>query len=521
VATGHTASDQAETLLLNLVRGAGTAGLAGMAPARPLAPGVALVRPLLAISRRQTEAYCAELGLAPLEDASNCDLAFRRNLVRHRLLPLLRELNPRVEEALVRTAMVLRLDEAALAGRAADLPLRDEGDALAIGLGELRSAPAAVRVRVLGRAARRLGGGELGAAHIAAWLRSLAPGFRGEVELPGGLVWSVEQGMGYLRAGRKGPSPCPVPLALDGRPVRFGTWRVTARPVAARRDAGPEVAHVDADRLEGPLVVRARRPGDRFRPLGMGTTKRLQDFLVDARVPRSARAALPLVVCGEQIVWVAGLRLDERFKVTAATRRLVRLERTLAQKSPLPKGGGIERNIMDEGVGEVLIEASAIERRVSELGAELSEIYAGQEILLVGVLKGAVLFMVDLARALTVPVVLDFMAVSSYGTSTRSSGIVRILKDLEESVEGRQVLLAEDIVDSGLTLSYLVGHLAAQNPASLRVVTLLEKRRARSVPVQIDYVGFKIPDVFVIGYGLDASEHYRNLPFIARYNAAD
>src|SRR5262245_52247343 len=136
---------------------------------------------------------------------------------------------------------------------------------------------------------------------------------------------------------------------------------------------------------------------------------------------------------------------------------------------------------MDDGVGEVLIEASAIERRVGELGAELSEIYAGQEVLLVGVLKGAVLFMVDLARALTVPVVLDFMAVSSYGTSTRSSGIVRILKDLEESVEGRHVLLAEDIVDSGLTLSYLVGHLAAQNPASLRVVTLLEKRRARSV----------------------------------------
>src|SRR5207248_4025113 len=130
---------------------------------------------------------------------------------------------------------------------------------------------------------------------------------------------SVEQGPGYLRAGRHGPSPCPVPLPLDGRPVVFGPWRVRAQPVAARGDAGPEVAHVDADRLAGPLWVRARRPGDRFQPLGMRTAKRLQDFLVDARVPRSARASLPLVVCGEEIVWVAGVRLDERFKVTAAT----------------------------------------------------------------------------------------------------------------------------------------------------------------------------------------------------------
>src|SRR5262249_32769002 len=162
-----------------------------------------------------------------------------------RLLPLLRGLNPRVDGALVRTAAALRLDEIALAEQAAEIPLREEDCALAIGLGELRAAPAAVRVGVLGRAARRLGGGELGAAHVAAGLRSRAPGSRGEVELPGGLVWSVEQGTGYLRAGRTGPSPCPVPLALDGRPVRFGPWLVTARPVAARRDAGPEVAHVD------------------------------------------------------------------------------------------------------------------------------------------------------------------------------------------------------------------------------------------------------------------------------------
>jgi hypoxanthine phosphoribosyltransferase len=172
---------------------------------------------------------------------------------------------------------------------------------------------------------------------------------------------------------------------------------------------------------------------------------------------------------------------------------------------------------LNEAVGEIVVSQEALTRRIADLGARISADYAGREILLVGVLKGAVLFMVDLARAITVPVIMDFMAVSSYGSSTRSSGIVRILKDLEESVEGRDVLLAEDIVDSGLTLTYLIGHLSAQNPASLRVVTLLEKDRPRTHPVPIDYVGFQIPDEFVIGYGLDMGEHYRNLPFIARY----
>lgn len=159
----------------------------------------------------------------------------------------------------------------------------------------------------------------------------------------------------------------------------------------------------------------------------------------------------------------------------------------------------------------VLITAEEISRRVKELGEEISRDYAGREILVVGVLKGAAIFMADLVRCLTVPVQLDFMAVSSYGASTESSGVVRILKDLEENIEGLDVLLVEDIVDTGLTLNYLRENLLTRNPASLKICTLLDKPSRRKVQVKVDYNGFVIPDEFVVGYGLDYNGRYRNL----------
>ncbi|WP_425387445.1 hypoxanthine phosphoribosyltransferase [Desulfovirgula thermocuniculi] len=159
----------------------------------------------------------------------------------------------------------------------------------------------------------------------------------------------------------------------------------------------------------------------------------------------------------------------------------------------------------------VLITAEEISRRVKELGEEISRDYAGKEILVVGILKGAAIFMADLVRCLTIPVQLDFMAVSSYGASTESSGVVRILKDLEENIEGLDVLLVEDIVDTGLTLNYLRENLLTRNPASLKICTLLDKPSRRKVQVKVDYNGFVIPDEFVVGYGLDYNGRYRNL----------
>jgi hypoxanthine phosphoribosyltransferase len=162
-------------------------------------------------------------------------------------------------------------------------------------------------------------------------------------------------------------------------------------------------------------------------------------------------------------------------------------------------------------VERVLIPAADISARLDELAAEVSRDYAGKELLIVGVLKGAILVVADLHRRLTIPAAVDFMAVSSYGSATSSSGVVRILKDLDTEIEGRDVLVAEDIVDSGLTLSYLLKNLHSRRPASVEVLSLLTKPSRREVELPIRYVGFEVPDVFVVGYGLDFAEHYRGL----------
>lgn len=169
---------------------------------------------------------------------------------------------------------------------------------------------------------------------------------------------------------------------------------------------------------------------------------------------------------------------------------------------------------MMKDIKEILIDKDQLAERVRELGEEISADYAGKEILMIGVLRGAVIFMADLARAISLPVALDFMAVSSYGVSTSSSGVVRILKDLDEELDGRHVLIVEDIIDSGLTLNYLVENLKSRRPASVKLCTLLNKPSRRKAPVHVDYNGFTIPDYFVVGYGLDFAEKYRNLPFI-------
>jgi hypoxanthine phosphoribosyltransferase len=166
-------------------------------------------------------------------------------------------------------------------------------------------------------------------------------------------------------------------------------------------------------------------------------------------------------------------------------------------------------------VGEILVQRDELEHRVRELAGEISRDYADRDLLLVGVLKGAVFFLSDLMRHLDIDCEVDFMAVSSYGSSTDSSGVVRILKDLDVSIEGRHVLIVEDIVDSGLTLSYLLRTLKARNPASLEVCALLTKPERRKVDLPIRYVGFEIPNRFAIGYGLDHAERFRNLPYVA------
>lgn len=169
---------------------------------------------------------------------------------------------------------------------------------------------------------------------------------------------------------------------------------------------------------------------------------------------------------------------------------------------------------MIQDIKEVLVSTETLAGRIKELGRTISADYDGKDILMVGVLRGAVIFMADLARAITRPVTIDFIAVSSYGASTHSSGVVRIIKDLDEVVADKHLLIIEDIIDSGLTLKYLYDNLKSRRPASIKICTLLSKPSRRKIDVPVDYNGFTIPDDFVVGYGLDYAEKYRNLPFI-------
>ncbi len=163
---------------------------------------------------------------------------------------------------------------------------------------------------------------------------------------------------------------------------------------------------------------------------------------------------------------------------------------------------------------EVLLSEEEVDARIKALGEQISKDYEGKEVHLICVLKGSVFFICELAKRITVPVTLDFMSVSSYGMDTKSSGVVRIVKDLDESIKGRDVIVIEDIVDSGNTLSYLLEMLSDRKPESLRLCTLLDKPERRRKPVKVDYVGFQIPDEFVVGYGLDYAQKYRNLPYV-------
>ncbi len=171
-------------------------------------------------------------------------------------------------------------------------------------------------------------------------------------------------------------------------------------------------------------------------------------------------------------------------------------------------------NIMEQDIERVLLTEEELKAKVKELGDKISADYQGKEPLLISVLRGSYIFMADLTRALTIPCQVDFMAVSSYGSGTTSSGQVNIIKDLSDSIEGKDVIVVEDILDSGNTLHYLLQVLSARHPASIRLATLLDKPSRRSKPVQANYVGFSVPDKFVVGYGLDYDERYRNLPYI-------
>ncbi|MGB9661719.1 MAG: tRNA lysidine(34) synthetase TilS [Moorellaceae bacterium] len=329
IAVGHQADDQAETVLLNLLRGSGLTGLKAMVPRRDR-----IIRPLLFVTRAEIESYCREKGLTPCWDLSNLDTAYRRNKIRHELLPLLaREYNPGIVLALARTAAILAEENELLeeiAGKAlAQITLEQGRGFIKIDGKGFSALGAAVQRRVLRQVVLRLGGGA-GFEHIET-LRVMISTGAGSLTLPGGLKVQVEEEEArFARVGEE-ETWAPVfsyPLRVPGitlLPEISRRIRAELAPPPENPVCPPYEAWLDRDRLQGALVVRNWLPGDRFRPLGMKGTKKLQDLFVDAGIPAAERRRLPVVLCGENIVWVAGVRMAEEFKITPSTREALHL----------------------------------------------------------------------------------------------------------------------------------------------------------------------------------------------------
>lgn len=341
VAVGHTVDDQVETILLHWIRGTGLAGMRGMQPVTRfrvsgLDEEVRVLRPALQLKRTETESYCAVEGIQPRQDASNLSLKYRRNRVRHRLLPTLESYNPNIRETLLRMARIAERDYGFIESEVNRVwpEVASEGPAgVTITTASAMVLPPAVLYQLLRHAVERAAGSTAGLelVHLDEMVAALGKPSGTILNLPNGLILAVGYGYCTISLGRTPPPFPPIRrvnvLTVPGE-THLPGWKVIARvqdsgPWNVEQD--PWSATLDLDKLGDRLWVRPRRSGDRFQPLGMEKEKRLQDFFVDAKVPRSWRDAVPLVVTPAQIAWIAGWRIDDRVKVTEATRRVLHL----------------------------------------------------------------------------------------------------------------------------------------------------------------------------------------------------
>ncbi|HEU5015788.1 MAG TPA: hypoxanthine phosphoribosyltransferase [Roseiflexaceae bacterium] len=540
VAVAHTANDQAETVLMHLLRGAGSTGLRGMAAVSAFTPEKAvsedtdepesstkplyLLRPLLTTTRAEIEEYCRDHGLQPRQDATNADLYYTRNRIRHELLPQLATFNPNIIASLGRTAAIAAEEHDFLQQRLDNVwptLVRPTPEIISFDGSIWRTLHPALQRAAIRRAYQRIVSADTLAWERLEQARQTIGRAGRRVELPG-HVWLVTDNDDNFTIGRAYQAPVQLhapqlagdnyPLAIPGHIALANGWVLTVdhAPALQPPDSDGWQIDLDADVLTEPLVLRRRRPGDRIQLTGGHGHRKLQDLFVDAKVPQPLRAAWPVIATERAIMWMPGLKAAARYVATPQTHSIIRIRLYKTHVEDYMKEQGMHADI-----DHILLSEEVIQARVKELGAQITATYAEDDnLLLVGVLKGCAMFMVDLARAIDLPLAIDFMAISSYGGSRESSGVVRLLKDLDTDIADRHVLIVEDIIDSGLTIEYLRSQLQRRNPASLRVCSLLNKPERRATAMAIDFLGFDIPNEFVVGYGLDYAEQYRNLPYI-------
>ena len=519
IAIAHNKNDNAETMLFHLFRGSGIKGLTGISPKRDV-----IIRPLLCVTRQEIEEYLEQQKVSFRIDRTNLTQDYSRNKIRHRILTFAQEeINTKAIEHMAHTANQLRLMENYLeknVNLAYDrIVIRKNDGSFQMNVKELQKEDIIIQQGIIRNVFYQLANQlkDIDAVHIDLVLGLLTKEVGKRLHLPYGI--QAEKGYEHITMSihqfqyNNGDDS----KAEKGEIVGYNhvlkipgdtyipeiNHRIQTRIIKYKKNLIiPKDGYTkwfDYDKINNTVLIRTRNSGD-YIQIGSQLRKKIKSLFIDEKVPREKRDLVPLVADGNHIMWVIGSRISEAYKVNEDTKAILEIS----------LNGG---NEMNDKVS-VLISEEEVEKKISELGKQISKDYEGKKIHLICVLRGGVFIAVELAKHLTVPVSMDFMAVSSYGNESASSGRVKIIKDLDDSIEGKDVLLVEDIIDSGTTLAYLLELLKSRKPNSIKLCTLLDKPERRVTDVNVDYIGFQIPDKFVVGYGLDYAQKYRNLPYI-------
>ncbi|WP_163655612.1 hypoxanthine phosphoribosyltransferase [Listeria sp. PSOL-1] len=514
IVLAHHADDQIETILMRLVRGSSGLSLAGMQPIRKLNSGQA-IRPFLAVSKAEIQTFCEKEKIAFCEDSSNTDEKYTRNRYRKHLLPFLINENPAVQEHFLRFSEEMTADFLYLENMAAEIFQRNlqiKDKEVWFDICEVKNSEIPLQRRVIHLLLKYLYRDkpkELTSRQIRQ-VQAILSGDNPSAVLHfacGLIIRRVYDRLACFYEEETEAVEFYHQMTINDRlTLSSGVELQIKQKSSVVQTAGLDGIIVNARACDLPIIIRNRLPGDKMTLKGTGGTKKLKDIFIDAKVPKHKRDELPIITdYSGKILWVPGVKKSNNDVMPSQNEK----QYLIKYRSNL--GGN---HTMRNDIQKVLISEEEIQGKIKEMGAELTAEYAGRNPLVIGILKGATPFMSDLLKRVDTYLEMDFMDVSSYGNSTVSSGEVKIVKDLNTSVEGRDVLVVEDIIDSGRTLSYLVDLIKYRKAKSVKLVTLLDKPEGRNVDISADYVGFIVPNAFVVGYGLDYAERYRNLPYI-------
>ena len=510
IAVAHHRDDQAETVLFQLFRGSGPRGLSGMAPKRGN-----IIRPLLFAGREEIEAYLNARGISYCTDSTNEMAEYTRNVIRHEILPLAEEkVNAHAAAHIAAAAEKAAAWRQFIEKMGEDAYVRVMSGEDTLNIEKFLREEPVLQDEILRHIFERRvpGAKDIGEIHYGMVRGLMDSGTGKSVRLPGSLVAAreYEEIRFYTEESSCEKAPedkYPIWTKEEAEKIRHLDYQGVKISIEVKKREDlpakfPEKDYTkwfDYDMIKDVLILRNPQEGDYF-ALDSGGKKKLSRYYIDCKIPRCERKKQLVLAEDNHVLWALPGRMSAAYKISDYTKMVlvVTMEMRIRMKEQI----------------KVLIDEETVHAKIRELAERINRDYEGKKVHLVCILSGSVFFTCELAKYIKVPLTMDFMRVSSYGDGTSSSGSISVDQDLKISIENRDVIIVEDIVDSGRTLAFLANMLAKRNPSSLKICTLLDKPDRRVTEVEVAYTGFVIEDLFVVGVGLDYAQKYRNLPYI-------